>query len=235
MAAWYGDDFSIDVNLTGREAQQVAIYMADYDSWGREQKVEALDGETLLDSRTVSNFGGGTYLVWTIRGHVTIRVTRLSGPNAVVSGILIGPAPAAGGSAVSPSATFLKSDDTTQGDWKGLYGASGYSILADATRELVDASGGAGSMTVTAPAGCSWSAATDVSWMTVTSGASGSGPGTVGFDVSANATTSPALGYPDCRRTALPDHASSTGATAPCAYTLSATSQASAQPAAPAR
>ena len=47
---------------------------------------------------------------------------------------------------------------------------------------------------VTAPAGCPWSAASNAGWLTVTSGASGSGPGTVGFTVAANSSTSSRTG-----------------------------------------
>jgi hypothetical protein len=44
-----------------------------------------------------------------------------------------------------------------------------------------------GSVTVTAPAGCGWTAVSNnTSWLTVTSGANGSGNGTVGYAVSQN-------------------------------------------------
>jgi hypothetical protein len=47
-------------------------------------------------------------------------------------------------------------------------------------------SGGSGSVTVSAPAGCSWSATAGASWITITNGASGSGPGAVAYALSAN-------------------------------------------------
>jgi hypothetical protein len=51
----------------------------------------------------------------------------------------------------------------------------------------VDAGGATGStVTVTAGAGCPWTAATTTSWITITSGASGAGPGVVRLDVAAN-------------------------------------------------
>jgi hypothetical protein len=43
--------------------------------------------------------------------------------------------------------------------------------------------GGTGSVSVTAPAGCPWTAASNVSWITITSGSSGSGNGTVNYSV----------------------------------------------------
>lgn len=52
-----------------------------------------------------------------------------------------------------------------------------------------DSNSASGSIAVTAGAGCTWGAASkasDVSWMTVTSGSSGSGNGTVSYSVAAN-------------------------------------------------
>lgn len=46
--------------------------------------------------------------------------------------------------------------------------------------------GGAGSLVVTAPAGCAWYAASSASWITITAGAAGSGEGAVGFTAAAN-------------------------------------------------
>ncbi|HEX8287026.1 MAG TPA: BACON domain-containing carbohydrate-binding protein, partial [Pyrinomonadaceae bacterium] len=49
------------------------------------------------------------------------------------------------------------------------------------------AAGGTGSLSVTTSAGCAWSAAATVPWITITSGASGTGNGTVSFTVQPNA------------------------------------------------
>ena len=51
-------------------------------------------------------------------------------------------------------------------------------------------SGGTGSVGVTAPSGCSWTATSNAGWITITSGSSGSGNGTVNYTVSANSSTS---------------------------------------------
>jgi hypothetical protein len=48
---------------------------------------------------------------------------------------------------------------------------------------------GSGTFTVTAPASCAWSAISDQSWLTVTSGAQGSGAGTVTYAVTRNTET----------------------------------------------
>lgn len=46
--------------------------------------------------------------------------------------------------------------------------------------------GGSGTVAMTAASGCSWSATSNASWITINSGASGSGNGTIGFSVAAN-------------------------------------------------
>jgi glucose/arabinose dehydrogenase len=54
--------------------------------------------------------------------------------------------------------------------------------------------GGSGSVSITAPMGCGWSATTKAPWITFTSPTSGSGTGSVGYSVSQNMTSSPRLG-----------------------------------------
>jgi hypothetical protein len=49
-------------------------------------------------------------------------------------------------------------------------------------------SGGNGTLSVHTPVGCSWSASSPVNWITLTSGANGSGPFTVSYSVQANNT-----------------------------------------------
>jgi hypothetical protein len=61
---------------------------------------------------------------------------------------------------------------------------------ASPTSNGLTASGGTGSVGVTAGSGCGWTGVSNASWITVTSGASGTGNGTVNYSVAANATTS---------------------------------------------
>ena len=49
----------------------------------------------------------------------------------------------------------------------------------------VPASGGTGSVQLATSAGCAWTATSNASWLTITSGGSGSGPGNVGFSAAA--------------------------------------------------
>ena len=59
------------------------------------------------------------------------------------------------------------------------------------TAQNVVAAGGAQTATVTTTSGCAWTAASNnTSWMTITSGSSGTGNGTVAYNVTANTSTS---------------------------------------------
>ena len=89
MAAWYGSALSLDLTVGGTQGRQIAVYAADYDNGGRQQRFDVTDAATgvILDSRTLSSFTGGQYLVWNLTGSVRLRFTKTAGPNAVVSGI----------------------------------------------------------------------------------------------------------------------------------------------------
>jgi hypothetical protein len=93
-ACWYSpSSFTIDLRFTDNNMHPVALYLVDWDNYlGRVQRVDVLDANNaLLDTRTVSNFVAGQYLVWNLSGHVTIRIVNLNGSsNAVVSGLFFG-------------------------------------------------------------------------------------------------------------------------------------------------
>lgn len=56
-----------------------------------------------------------------------------------------------------------------------------------------DSPGGTGSFTVTTGADCSWTAGSNASWLSITSSAQRTGPGTVAYSVGRNETTDPRL------------------------------------------
>ena len=60
--------------------------------------------------------------------------------------------------------------------------------------QTIATAGGNGSVTVTTSSGCSWTAASGVPWITITSGATGTGNGTVTFSVAINTSGSPRSG-----------------------------------------
>jgi len=65
----------------------------------------------------------------------------------------------------------------------------GCSYSINPTAQAFSASGAAGTVQVTVAAGCSWTAASNAAWVTITGGISGSGNGTVSYSVAANSGT----------------------------------------------
>ena len=110
-AVWYGNTFTVDVSV-GSTERRVSLYMTDWENAGRSQKIEVLDAATgaVLDTRTVSGFGGGVWLSWDLAGAVQFRVTKISGINAVLNGVFFGSQPAS-----STSASYVGTDVATQG------------------------------------------------------------------------------------------------------------------------
>jgi lysophospholipase L1-like esterase len=96
--------FTVSLNLSDGATHQIAIYMIDWDTTLRSQTVTITDPATglSLDSRTISQFSGGVYGVWNIKGNVTITVTALGAVGAVASGIFFGPP----GTAPAPTFTL---------------------------------------------------------------------------------------------------------------------------------
>src|SRR5262245_10706327 len=87
------------------------------------------------------------------------------------------------------------------------------------TSASVPGSGGTGSVGVTTTTGCPWTAVSNDSWITVTSGASGSGNGTVGSSVAANSGATARTGT-----VAVAGKTCTVTEAAPCSFTISPTS-----------
>ena len=77
--------------------------------------------------------------------------------------------------------------DDRRADVLGDPGGGACTYAINPTSQSVAAAGGTGSTAVTAPTGCAWTGVSNnTSWLTVTSGASGNGTGTVAFSAAAN-------------------------------------------------
>jgi hypothetical protein len=97
-ACWYtqssepGSTYSIDVKISDGQTHQMALYILDWDSLGRSETITIYDGSSsagrVFDTRDVTSFEQGIYLVWKVRGHLLIQVTNgANSANGVVSGI----------------------------------------------------------------------------------------------------------------------------------------------------
>lgn len=94
-ACWFSDETMIfDLPLTDGGLKRLTLYCLDWDHAGRSQRVDLVDGETsaILGSQVLTNFGEGVYLTWSVRGHLQVHVTPLTG-NAVVSALFLDAVP----------------------------------------------------------------------------------------------------------------------------------------------
>ena len=91
-ACWYnGSSFTVDVNLTDGKSHLVSLYAVDWDGPAapRRSRCWTRRSGAVLDTQTLSSFHNGTYLSWTVSGHVVFRFTPLAG-NAVLGGLFFG-------------------------------------------------------------------------------------------------------------------------------------------------
>ena len=132
-SCWYNNlgtsspSLTFDVIIPAGQTQTVALYLMDYDHYGRSESVSVTDASNdtppLQGPNALSgaNFVNGEYLVWSISGEVHINITLVGGINAVASGIFFGenglmPPPVATGAYL-----FQKTN--------GSLGAGGYATL----------------------------------------------------------------------------------------------------------
>lgn len=132
VAAWVNPTrLSFNLDMSASIGRRLTVYCLDWGSGGtRSQRVSLVDTNTglpILDTGTglpasvdLSNFSRGAYLVWDVIGPARVEVTRLAGPDAVVSGIFLdrGPfpkntnAPAFGLPEEQPRGVSLNGGDT---------------------------------------------------------------------------------------------------------------------------
>ena len=121
-----GTSFTINVDIADGNTHRIALYLLDWDSTSRSETISILDAASngVLDTETFSGFHNGQYASWNVQGNVLIKVTKVAGANAVVSGIFFG--------VPISSAKYAGLDTTTQGTWTGSYGTNGELIANDA-------------------------------------------------------------------------------------------------------
>lgn len=127
--------FAINVNVVNGLSEVVAFYLLDWDTNNtRSETITVTDASTnaLLDKRTFSSFSNGKYEVYQVTGNVTFTVTPANVISPVVSGVFFGfAATPTTPNKTNSAATYAGSDIYTQGNWKGVHGADGYSIVND--------------------------------------------------------------------------------------------------------
>ncbi len=97
IAGTWASSSTISVNLSLSDGQShlLALYALDWDGFGggASERIDLINNNSgaVLDSRTLTSFQNGVYLVWDVSGSITIRLTNLdSSANAVLSGLFLG-------------------------------------------------------------------------------------------------------------------------------------------------
>ena len=136
-AAWATtlQSFAIDLKLPKGQPRRVALYLLDWIQPGqRGAVVEIIDNATgrSMARNFFTRLSYGKYVVYDLAGNIRIKISATNGAGAALSGIFFDPAPA-NAKAKGTSGKYLKTDEDTQGNWKGVYGADGYNVIgADA-------------------------------------------------------------------------------------------------------
>jgi hypothetical protein len=118
--AWNStDSLYFFLSFNDGQAHEVSFYFVDYDRQGRDQLLEFFDNNNgqFLGAERISNFGEGRYSSWVLQGNIRLRLTRLGGPNCVLSAIFF--------DSVEEGGPFVKADTMASGNWKGIYASEG--------------------------------------------------------------------------------------------------------------
>jgi hypothetical protein len=125
-----GSSETISLDFTDGAVHQTELYLADLDHKNRTETVDLVDNVTgaVLDGRVVSNFSKGQYLIYDLRGNVSLRIINDSGPGAVYSGVFFD-------TPTTSPATYIGTDTTTAGsNWRSTYGSQGAIVVGSATQ-----------------------------------------------------------------------------------------------------
>ena len=90
-ACRYASTLDFAVDLVAQQCRG-GLYYVDWDRQRAKQTFTlwSEDG-AVLDQRLVGKLQGWCYLTWLVRGRIRITVDHEGGPNAVVSGVFLGP------------------------------------------------------------------------------------------------------------------------------------------------
>jgi hypothetical protein len=162
--------------------------------------VLASSGSSVLTAtvRAVSGTGSPTGSVSFAVGQAALGVGVLagSGGSATANLMVDGSQLARGNNSITVSyggsAPFLASSSSVTVNVNGGGASCGYSLSSN--EASVGPGAGSGTVTVMAATGCVWTASSDALWLTIASGGSGSGDGTVGYSFAANTGSTAAFG-----------------------------------------
>jgi hypothetical protein len=91
VQAYYlsAETFYIHICLADKDRHKISFYFLDYDRLQREQTVEVIHVGTgqVIDRKLLSDFHKGVYLSYEVMGAIILKITKINGPDAVISGV----------------------------------------------------------------------------------------------------------------------------------------------------
>jgi subtilisin family serine protease len=118
---------TINLQFTDGLVHQTELYLADLDHKNRTETIYLVDNATgtVLDTRTITKFSKGQYLIYNLRGSVSLELFNNAGPSVVYSGLFFDTPP------TSPT-TYTGTDTTTKGaNWRTSYGSQGAVVIGN--------------------------------------------------------------------------------------------------------
>ena len=106
----------------------------------------------------------------------------------------------------------------------GAGGGGGCTFALNSTNQAFAAAGGNGTVSVISSNGCAWTSTNNDNFITITSGSSGSGNGTVHYSVAANSSTNPVSGTMTIAGNTFTVTQAGAAGPGQCTFTLNATS-----------
>lgn len=169
-------------------------------------------GSISVETQNACDWGASSNASWiTVTSSATGR-----GDGVVTFSVGVNTGAARTGTLSVASGTFVVS----QAAGAGTPPACSYSIAP--TSQNAGAAAGTGTVNVTTTAACAWTAASNATWLSVTSGVAGTGNGTVGFSVAANTGAARSGTLTIANQTFTVNQSAFV---APCSYAISPTSQ----------
>jgi hypothetical protein len=122
---WYDpNQIRLQLSFSAAYSGPLRLYAVDWDAGGRRRETVTVDdGSGARNAYLSGDFSQGAWITAPVNvaagGTVSIKVTRNSGVNAVLSGVFLG------GSGSPPGLAY---SSAPQGTWVGSYGSSGYAL-----------------------------------------------------------------------------------------------------------
>ena len=188
--------FGVAVSVAG------LVYLADYDANAIRLLTPAVTPLSIVStsplpqgvagtaySQTLSAQGGASPYTWSLTGGALP-----AGLSLAASGAISGTPAAAGSFTFTVTVQDKDSAQASAAFTVTIVPQSSCSYSVSPTSEMFSESGGTVSISVTALSGCRWTASSSLSWVTISSGSSGSGSGAVTIQAAAN-TAAPRSGF----------------------------------------